>query len=132
MNNIVMSGNVGKDPEMKYFDSGSIVANFPLAVSFYDHKEKENKTVWLKCKVWGKKAEFTGEYIKKGSKVIVSGSLFVEEFEDKNGQKRSSYGINITDIESLDKKSDSSKEAKKEEQNPDENLVEFGEDEIPF
>lgn len=135
MNVIVLSGNVGKDPEMKYFDSGKVVANFPLAVSIYDREKKENKTVWFKCAIWGKKAEFVGEYIKKGSKVIVSGSIYFEEFKDKDGNQRTVNCVNAGDVESCDKKSDggnNTKPKQDERYSDNEQLVEFGEDEIPF
>lgn len=137
MNILTVSGNAGKDPEMKYFDSGSVVANFPLAVSIYNREKKENETVWFKCSVWGKKAEFTGEYIKKGSKVIVSGSLCFEKFADKEGKERIVNCVNVSEVECWDKKSDSPK-AQLQTQQPkltaetDEQIVQFGDEEIPF
>ena len=137
MNVITVSGHVGKEVEMKYFESGSIVANFPLAATYYDHKTKENKTFWLKCQVWGKKAEFTGEYVKKGNKVIVTGNFFIEEFKDKEGKSRTVNCISVNDIEQLGKKTKS--EEQSSESSSEENIVEFtesdefiGEDEIPF
>lgn len=132
MNVITLSGNVGKDPEMKYFDSGSVVAHFPFAVSIYNREKKEKDSVWFKCSVWGKKAEFVGEYIKKGSKVIVSGSISFEKFTDKEGKERIVNCVNASDVESCDKKPDGGTSQSKQNAETDEPIVQFGDEEIPF
>lgn len=85
INIITMSGNLGKDPELKYFDSGSCVTKFSIAGQIYRNKQKE--TVWLNCEVWGKFAEIVSEFCKKGQSVTVSGEFFMNEWDGQNGKE---------------------------------------------
>jgi single-strand DNA-binding protein len=88
-NQVTLVGRAGKDPEVKAIPSGQMVGSFSLAVSETwkgkDGKQQE-RTDWVKIEAWGKLAELIGQYVKKGSEVLVTGRLRIEEAE-KDGQK---------------------------------------------
>lgn len=80
-NNVVLVGRVGKDPEIRYFESGSSMASFSLAVN---RPSKEKITDWFDIKLWGRQAEIAGEYVRKGSQVCIEGQLDFDSWNDKN------------------------------------------------
>ena len=65
MNSVVLVGRVGRDAEIKYFESGKVKANFSIAVNRWDSKTKSEVADWFNIDVWDKQAEFAGEYVKK-------------------------------------------------------------------
>lgn len=73
INSLTVTGNLGKDPELLYLESGKSVTKFSLAVSLY--RPAGSATMWLDCDAWGKVGELIAEYCKKGSTITVSGSL---------------------------------------------------------
>ncbi len=78
-----LAGNVGKDPEVRYTTSGKAVATFPLATSkkFKDNNgQMKEETQWHRIVVWGKLAEIAGEYVKKGSQVLISGEITYRKY----------------------------------------------------
>lgn len=96
INKVILVGNLGKDPEIRYTPSGMAVANFTLATSEnYKNKEgqKETKTEWHRIVAFGKLAEICGEYLAKGRQVYIEGRLQTRQWEDKNGNKRSTTEI---------------------------------------
>jgi single-strand DNA-binding protein len=104
-NSVVIVGRLGQDPEIKYFESGSVKARFSVAVdrSF----SKENKvTDWFTIEVWGRKAEFVGEWIKKGSLVSVTGQLEVSRYTDQAGNPKEWPFIRATDVSFVGSKRD--------------------------
>lgn len=101
MNKVILLGNVGNDPEIKTFESGTMKASFPLATSEkWTDKEgnKKENTEWHNCEVWGKRAEVIEKYVKKGQKLLVEGKIKTEKWEDKNGNQRYTTKINVTDF----------------------------------
>lgn len=98
INVCTLSGNVGNPPDIKYLDSGTVIASFSLAVQGWDGKKKEKKTLWFACKAFNKTAEAVGEYIKSGSPITVSGKLDTEEWESE-GQLKSKMVLIIQDIQ---------------------------------
>lgn len=104
INNVCISGNVGKQPDMKYFDSGKCVVNFSVAVDEYAGQQKGEITYWFDCRAWGKKAEFIAEYAKSGSLVLVNGRLAVDSYKAQDGTNRTKVYINVDDIKIIDKK----------------------------
>ena len=104
INNVTITGHIGSDPEMKYFDSGSVVVNFSVAIDEGPGKEKGSKTLWIDCRAWGQKAEFIGDYAKKGSLVMVDGRLSVESWTAQDGTKRSKTLVLVNEIKVVDKK----------------------------
>lgn len=94
MQQVVLTGRLGKDPEIKYFESGKIKTSFSLAVSGYDSKKKEKTTNWFNVDIWDKKAEFVGEHFKKGDSITISGELKKENYTNSAGEEKSNWKIN--------------------------------------
>lgn len=90
----IIVGRIGKDPEMKYFDSGKVKTSFSLAVDGYNAKTKEKETSWFNVDCWDKLAEFTGEYFKKGTSVIVEGEFKKEIYTNKAGEEKTNWKVN--------------------------------------
>lgn len=109
MNKAQIIGNCGKDPEIRYLQSGDALASFSLATSrkWKDKQtgEQREETEWHNCSCFGKLAEVIGKYVKKGSKIYVEGRLKTESY-DKDGQKHYSTKIIVEEMEMLDKKPD--------------------------
>ena len=96
VNKVILVGRLGRDPETRFTGGGQAVANFSLATDeTYKDKngEKQKRTEWRKITVWGKQAEIAQQYLKKGSLVYVEGRIQTREWQDKEGQKRTSYDI---------------------------------------
>lgn len=92
LNKVMLIGNLGKDPELRYTTSGKAVANFSLATSesWKDADgNAQEKTEWHNIVAWQKLAEICGEWLKKGKKVYIEGRIQTRSYDDKNtGQKR--------------------------------------------
>ena len=91
VNRVILVGNLGRDPELRYIQSGQPVANFTLATNDrWRDKEGNNqeRTEWHRIVVWGKSAENCAQYLQKGRSVYVEGRLQTREWEDKEGNKR--------------------------------------------
>ena len=95
-NNCTFSGNLGRDPEVKYFDDGKAVANFSIAV-----EGRKGQTLWMAVKVWNKPAQTIADYVRKGSRIIVNGELQEETWE-KDGQQKSRMVLNCQNFTLLD------------------------------
>jgi single-strand DNA-binding protein len=96
VNKVILVGRLGRDPETRYTGGGQAVANFTMATdeSFKDRNgEKQKRTEWHKIVVWGKLAEIAQQYLKKGSLLFVEGRIQSREWQDKEGQKRTSFEI---------------------------------------
>ena len=91
LNKVMLIGNLGKDPEVRYTASGQAVASFSLATSekFKGKSgEWEERTEWHNITLWGKLAEIAGEYLSKGKTVFIEGRLQTRKWQDKNGNDR--------------------------------------------
>jgi single-strand DNA-binding protein len=107
VNKIILIGNLGQDPELRYTSSGVAVASFSMATSESWKDQDGNvqeKTQWHKLVAWRKLAEIVGEYLKKGSKVYVEGRIQYRSYDDKNGVKRDVTEIVIDQMLMLDSK----------------------------
>ena len=96
VNKVILVGRLGRDPETRYTGGGQAVANFSLATDeTYKDKsgERQKRTEWHKIVVWGKQAEIAQQYLKKGSLIFVEGRIQSREWQDKEGQKRTSFEI---------------------------------------
>mgnify|MGYP006179631983 CR=1 FL=1 len=91
VNKVILVGNLGKDPEVRYLDGGVAVANFPLATS-ESYKDKSgnriDQTEWHNVVLWRGLAEITEKYLKKGSQVYIEGKIRSRSWDDKEGVKR--------------------------------------------
>ena len=96
VNRVILVGYLGRDPETRYTSGGQAVANFSVATdeSYKDRNgERQKRTEWHKIVVWGKQAEIAQQYLKKGSLVYIEGRIQTREWQDKEGQKRTSFEI---------------------------------------
>jgi len=106
VNKVILIGNMGKDPEVRYMPSGSAVTNVTIATSesWKDKQsgEKQERTEWHNVVFFNRLAEIAGEYLKKGAKVYVEGSLRTRKWQDKNGQDRYTTEIVASEMQMLD------------------------------
>tara|TARA_B100000902_G_scaffold204089_1_gene194597 strand:+ start:1187 stop:1585 length:399 start_codon:yes stop_codon:yes gene_type:complete len=129
VNKVILVGNLGKDPEVRYLDSGVAVANFSLATTEnYKNKQGErvSQTEWHNIVLWRGLAEVAEKYLKKGSSIYVEGKIKTRKWEDKEGVTRYSteiLGDNMTMLGGKPSLQDTNKE---------ENKLEDTEDDLPF
>ena len=92
VNKVILVGNLGKDPEVRFTSTGSAVANFSVATSeIWNDREgkRQERTEWHNIVVWGKQAEHCGQYLSKGRQVYIEGSIRTSSYDDKTtGAKR--------------------------------------------
>jgi len=96
VNKVILVGRLGRDPETRYTGGGQAVGNFSVATdeTFKDKNgERQKRTEWHRITVWGKQAEIAQQYLKKGSLVFIEGRIQSREWQDKEGQKRTSFDI---------------------------------------
>ena len=96
VNKVILIGNLGADPEVKYLSSGTTVANFRIATTenrVSRSGEKTALTEWHRIVAFGRLAEICGEYLNKGKQVYIEGRLRTRSWEDKDGNKRSTTEI---------------------------------------
>jgi single-strand DNA-binding protein len=106
VNKVILVGNLGKDPEIRYMPSGGAVANLTLATSeaWKDKNSGEQKeqTEWHRVVFFNRLAEVAGEYLKKGAKIYVEGSLQTRKWQDQSGQDRYTTEIKGSTMQMLD------------------------------
>ena len=104
LNKVLLMGNLGRDPEVRFTTGGQSVANFSIATN-ETWKDKngqvQEKTEWHKIVVWGKLAELCGEYLKKGRQAFIEGRLQTREWTDKEGKKNYSTEIVANNVQFL-------------------------------
>ena len=141
INKVILVGNLGQDPEVKYTAGGAAVTTLSLATSESwkdkDTGSDQEKTEWHRVVVWRRLAEIAGEYLKKGSKVYIEGQLQTRKWE-QDGQTRYTTEVVGRDMQFLDSRgSSSSDNSSYEDTNQDmssQNLPDSGitDDDIPF
>jgi single-strand DNA-binding protein len=94
MNVITVAGTLGKDAEVKYLPNGDAIANFSVA----DSQGRDKPTIWWNCGLYGKRAESLSQYLLKGQAVTVTGSVSEREWTDKEGNKRKSMDVRVSDV----------------------------------
>lgn len=106
INKVILIGNVGKDPETRYMPSGGAVTNITVATSesWKDKNtgDKQERTEWNRVVFFNRLGEIAGEYLKKGSKVYVEGSLRTRKWQDNNGQDKYTTEIVGSEMQMLD------------------------------
>jgi single-strand DNA-binding protein len=145
VNKVILIGNLGSDPELRYTPSGSAVANVNLATTetWRDKVsgELQDRTEWHRIVFFNRLAEIVGEYLRKGSKVYVEGSLRTRKWQDKNGVERHTTEIIANEMHILDSRSGRTDKATDLTSPLHENQpitseiatpAEFVEDDIPF
>ena len=109
VNKVMLIGNLGRDPEVRYTADGKPVANFTMATTerWTDPSgERKEKTEWHRIVVWGKQAEIAGEYLRKGRQVYVEGSLQTREWTDRDDNKRQTTEIRAQRFQMLGSRGD--------------------------
>ena len=109
VNKVILIGNLGADPELRYTPSGRAVVNFNLATSrTWNNRdgEKQEETEWHRIVAWDKLAEICGEYLKKGAQTYVEGRLQTRSWEDKNGVKRYTTEAVVSEMRMLGSRQD--------------------------
>lgn len=104
VNKVILIGNLGRDPEIRYTTGGQAVANFTVATTeSYKTKsgEKQEATEWHRVVAWGKLAEICGEYLNKGKMVYIEGTLRTRSWEDKEGKTRWTTEIMAREMQML-------------------------------
>ena len=106
MNKVLLVGNVGKDPEVKYLDQGKVVATFPVATTEREFTAPDGtvvqpQTEWHKVVAWGHSAKFAEQYIKCGNKVFIEGKLSTRSWVDSAGVTRYSTEVVVVNLEGM-------------------------------
>ncbi|MEE3112422.1 MAG: single-stranded DNA-binding protein [Pseudomonadota bacterium] len=105
INKVILIGNLGQDPEVRFTPSGTAVANLNLATSdtWMDRQsgQRQERTEWHRVVLFNKTAEIAQQYLKKGSKVYIEGRLQTRKWQDQNGQDRYSTEIVANDMQML-------------------------------
>jgi single-strand DNA-binding protein len=113
VNKVILLGNLGSDPEVRFTTAGAAIANMQIATSevWKDKNtgDSKEKTEWHKVVLFNRLAEIAGQYLKKGSKVYVEGSLRTRKWQDKSGVDRITTEILGAEIQMLDVKTASGK-----------------------
>ena len=105
VNKVILIGNLGQDPEVRYMSNGNAVANVTVATSesWKDQQgQQQERTEWHRCVMYRRLAEIAGEYLKKGAKVYMEGRLQTREWQDQQGQKRYTTEIIVNEMQMLD------------------------------
>ena len=142
VNKVILVGNLGQKPDMKYTQSNTAVANLSLATSESwkdkDSGDLKTKTEWHRVVYFGKLAEIAEQYLDKGSKVYVEGKLQTRKWEDQAGNDRYTTEVLGQELTMLDSRGDSSgssfenKNSGMSEENVNQDNGEFSEEDIPF
>lgn len=123
MNSLTISGTVG-NAELKYLQSGDPV----LAFSVADGQGKDKPTIWWNCSIFGKRAESLANYVQKGGKVTVVGTVSEDQYTDKNGNDKKAMKVRVSDI-ALQGGKEQTEEKPARQAQPQQDLTE---DDIPF
>jgi single-strand DNA-binding protein len=94
MNSITIVGGLGRDAELKYLNNGDPICNFSVA----DSQGRDKGTIWWNCTLFGKRGEALAQYLTKGQSVTVVGSVTEREWQDKEGNKRKSMDVRVSEI----------------------------------
>ena len=105
INSVTLVGRAGRDPEVRYFESGTVVANLTMAVN---RRNREDQPDWFNLEIWGKQAQVAADYVKKGSLIGVTGSFKMDTWKDRNtGEDRNKPVVRVDRLELLGSKKDS-------------------------
>ena len=110
VNKVILVGNLGNDPEVRYANNGAAIANLSIATSesWKDKNtgEQQEKTEWHRVVMFNRLGEIAGEYLRKGSKIYIEGKLQTRKWQDQSGQDRYSTEIVASEMQMLDSRGD--------------------------
>ena len=102
LNKVIMMGNLGQQPELKFTQGGAAILELRLAVSESwfdkDTQERKEKTEWMSATLWGKRAEGLAKILNKGDRILVEGSFQTREWQDKDGNKRFTTDVRAMNV----------------------------------
>ena len=128
INAINLVGRAGRDPEVRYFESGTVVANLTMAVN---RRNRDDEPDWFNLEIWGKQAQVAADYVKKGSLIGITGSFKLDSWKDRNtGEDRNKPVVRVDRLELLGSKRDS--ENSNFQSNNNSFSQKANDDEIPF
>ena len=123
INTLNLVGRAGREPDVRYFESGSIVANFTLAVN---RRSRDEEPDWFNLEIWGKQAQIAADYVKKGSLIGITGSLKIDSWKDKNsGEDRHRPVIRVDRLNLLGSRKDTESNSNFSSTNIESNEVPF-------
>lgn len=138
-NKIILVGNLGRDPELRYTPQGTPVCSFTLATNERRRDktgETQDQTTWFRVTLWGRQAETASQYLTKGRPVYVEGRLRVEEWTDRDGRSRYTLEVHATDMQFIGGRGDEpAANPKGDAESPPDVSAEsggIGDDDIPF
>lgn len=135
VNKVILIGNLGRDPEVRYTSGGSAVANVSIATTdtWKDKQsgEQQDRTEWHNLVFYARLAEIVGEYLNKGAKIFVEGRLQTRKWQDKNGQDRYTTEIVVNEMQMLDGKGGAKPDSREPPANQG-SVPPDVEDDIPF
>ncbi len=133
INKAILIGNLGADPEMRYTQSGTAVANFNIATTETWTKDgnKEERTEWHRIVAFARLGEICGEYLAKGSKVYIEGRIQTRQWDDKDGNKRYTTEIVAREMKMLSSKNQAGQDGNSNPEEPPMAEPVMGED-VPF
>jgi single-strand DNA-binding protein len=104
-NKVILAGHLTRDIEVKYLDSGTAVANVGMAVNNRVKRGDEwtDEPCFIEIALWGRNAENASKYLEKGSAILVDGNLKLDQWEDRDGNKRSRHSVNVQTMQFLPK-----------------------------
>ena len=135
VNSVFLIGNLGRDAELRFTQKGNPVSNFSLATTerWNDATgNKQEKTTWHRCVLWGKTAETLNDYLVKGKQICIQGKLQNRDWNDKDGNKRYTTEVVVNNVTLLGGRGDNEsrvKEARERDVDPSGDLTD---DDIPF
>ena len=101
-NKVILVGNLGRDPELRYTAQGTPVCNFSMSTNERrkdKNGEMQDHTTWFRITLWNRQAETASQYLQKGRQVYIEGRLRVEEYVDRDGKPRHSLEVHATDMQ---------------------------------
>ncbi len=139
-NKIILVGNLGRDPELRYTPQGNAVCSFSLATN-ERRKDKsgefQDHTTWFKVTLWDKKAEVAAQYLTKGKPVYIEGRLRMEEWTDRDGRQRPSLEVTATEMQFIGSRGDDTHHPPaasrdRDDDSPSSSAAMTADDDIPF
>ena len=127
LNSVTLVGRAGRDPDVRYFESGSVVANLTMAVN---RRSRNDQPDWFNLEIWGKQAQVAADFVKKGSLIGITGSFKLDSWKDRNtGENKTRPVVRVDRLELLGSKKDTDTG---EFSGQSQSLSSANEEEIPF
>ena len=127
INSVTLVGRAGRDPEVRYFESGTVVANLTMAVN---RRNRNDEPDWFNLEIWGKQAQVAADFVKKGSLIGITGSFKLDSWKDRNtGEDRNKPVVRVDRLELLGSRKDSENNSFQNNNSYNQNS---SDEEIPF